>query len=60
MQVCASSCTRVQAVCSVPMPAETPWLWLWVNPGAEMHFPECGSGDVQLDTCCFLAFSIPT
>lgn len=44
----------------VPMPAETPWLWLWVNPGAEMHFPECGSGDVQLDTCCFLAFSIPT
>lgn len=58
MQVCASSCTRVQLSAPVPMPAEGPWLW--VNPGAEMHFPGCGSGYVQLDTCCLLAFRIPT
>lgn len=44
----------------VPVPAERPWLCLWVNPGAEMHFLGCGSGYVQLDICCFLAFSIPT
>lgn len=63
MQASSSSCTQVQAACSCPVPAERPWLCLWVNPGAErnqMHFPGCGSGFVQLDACCFLAFSIPT